>query len=144
VCVEPLAADCLYRSAAAGRLVPVPGDLDTVMACLSAGEASLLGWKILGSGATAFVAVNDASAVEAMRFLARPGGGQTPLVVGESGAAGVAGLMAVGGDAGARRQLELDAGSRVLLFATEGATDAQAYESLVGCSPEEVGRFTHG
>lgn len=144
VCVEPLAADCLYRSAAAGRLVHAPGDLNTVMACLSVGEASALGWKILGTGATAFVAVNDASAVEAMRFLARPGGGQTPLVVGESGAAGVAGLMAVCAATGARRQLELDAGSRVLLFATEGAIDAQAYASLVGCSPEEVGRSSRG
>lgn len=143
VCVEPLAADCLYRSAAAGRVVAVPGDLDTVMVCLSAGEASLLGWKILGSGAAAFVAVDDAGAVEAMRFLARPGGRQTPLVVGESGAAGVAGLMAVCEDADARRQLELDAGSRVLLFATEGATDEHAYAALVGCSPEEVGRSRH-
>ncbi len=85
VCVEPLAADCLYRSAAAGRSVRVPGDLHTVMACLSCGEASPLGWKILESGATAFVAVDDASAVEAMRFLARPGVRQMPLVVGESG-----------------------------------------------------------
>lgn len=147
VCVEPLAADCLYRSAAAGRLVPVPGDLDTVMACLSCGEVSSLAWEILDSGATAFVAVDDAGAVEAMRFLARPGGEQTPLVVGESGAAGVAGLMAVCADADARRRLELDTGSRILLFATEGATDEQAYASLVGCSPEEVldpGRSTRG
>ncbi len=52
--------------------------------------------------------------------------------------------MAVCADAAARRGLELDGGSRVLLFATEGATDVEAYASLVGCSPEEVVRSTRG
>ena len=50
---------------------------------------------------------------------------------GESGAAGLAGLMLAAGDAGARGALGLDAGSRVLLFSTEGATDPALYASLV-------------
>lgn len=138
VCVEPLAADCLYRSAVAGRPARVPGDLDTVMACLSCGEPSTLGWRILERGAAAFLAIDDQAAIDAMRLLARrraDGGG---LVVGESGAAGLAGLLLLAGDDAARAAIRLGRDARVLLFATEAATDPVSYASLVGASPEEV------
>ena len=42
VVVEPDNAACVYRSAVHGRPTVVEGDLETVMACLSAGEASVL------------------------------------------------------------------------------------------------------
>jgi diaminopropionate ammonia-lyase len=144
VCVEPLAADCVYRSAVAGRPARVPGDLDTVMACLSCGEPSTLGWRILERGAAAFLAVDDQAAIDAMRLLARRSDGG--LVVGESGAAGLAGLLLLAGDRAARAELGLEREARVLLFASEGATDPVSYASRVGASPEEVaaGRSTSG
>ncbi|MGD8331290.1 MAG: diaminopropionate ammonia-lyase [Acidobacteriota bacterium] len=136
VCIEPLAADCLYRSAAAGRPARVPGDLDTVMACLSCGEPSTLGWRILERGAAAYLAIDDQAAIDAMRLLARRRGGG--LVVGESGAAGLAGLLLLAGDRAARAEIGLGRDARVLLFATEGATDPVSYASLIGVSPAEV------
>jgi len=138
VCVEPLTADCLYRSAVAGRMTRVPGDLATVMACLSCGEASSLGWEILDRGTSAFLAVSDEAAIAAMKCLAFPGSGQPPLVAGESGAAGLAGLMVACAQASSRRDIGLDERSRILLFATEGATDPQAYGELVGALPDAV------
>jgi len=135
ICVEPTAADCLYQSAVAGRLVTVAGDLDTVMGCLSCGEASSLGWNILRDGATAFLTISDTHAVTAMRSLASRGHGQQGVVLGESGAAGLAGLLAVGIDEMAREQLSLDQNSRILLFATEGANDPKRYQELVGSVP---------
>lgn len=145
VCVEPLAADCVYRSAAAGRPARVPGALDTVMACLSCGEPSTLGWRILERGAAAFLAVDDQAAIDAMRLLARRRTGGR-LVVGESGAAGLAGLLLLADDQAARAEIGLDGDARVLLFATEGATDPVSYASRVGAPPEEVasGRSTSG
>ena len=137
VCVEPVAADCLYRSAVAGRLTSVPGDLDTVMGCLSCGEASTLGWTILEAGSTAFIAIEDEPAIAAMRALARSEEGRPGVVSGESGAAGLAALMAVARDDTARHQIGLDGSSRVLLFGTEGANDPARYEELVGCPPGE-------
>ena len=138
VVVEPMSADCLYRSALAGRPSPASGDLDTVMACLAAAEVSPLAWQVLATGAFAFMALDDAGAVDAMRFAAAPLAGDPALVLGESGAASLGGLMAVAGDAEARAALGLDEASRVLAIGSEGATDPAIYRRLVGRDPAAV------
>lgn len=137
--VEPETADCLYRSASAGELQRVPGDLHTLMGCLSAGEASTLAWTILGQGVDVFITIPDQEAVRTMRLLADGVGGDDPLVVGESGVAGLAGLGAVVEDQDARIELGLGEGSCVLIFGTEGANDPAAYRSIVGRDPAAVG-----
>jgi diaminopropionate ammonia-lyase len=76
--------------------------------------------------------VDEADAVEAMRRLAKPDGGDPAVVAGESGGAGLAGLLRSTGDPGLRAALGLDEEARVLLFVTEGATDPARYRELVG------------
>lgn len=127
VVVEPDRAACLLASAEAGRLTAVPGELDTLMAGLACGEPSLLAWQELERGAAAFMAIPDAAAVACMRLLADNG-----ITIGESGVAGLAGLLLAAADPAARAALGLTAGSRVLLFGTEGATDPELYARLVG------------
>lgn len=129
VVVEPEKAACLFASAEAGRPTVFPGALDTIMAGLACGEVSLIAWAVLDTGADAFMTVPDAAAVTAMKALAA---GTPPVVAGESGVGGLAGLMAAVGDPDARRALGLDAGSRVLLFGSEGDTDPALYAELVG------------
>lgn len=129
VVVEPDKAACLLASAEAGQPTTVPGDLDTLMAGLACGEPSLLAWQELERAAFAFMAVPDESAVACMKALAarRP-----PVVAGESAVAGMAGLLLAAAEPFARTALCLDEASRVLLFGTEGATDPEVYERLVG------------
>ncbi|MEW5879487.1 MAG: diaminopropionate ammonia-lyase [Pseudomonadota bacterium] len=136
--VEPTHADCVYRSLEAGRPVVVGGALDTVMAGLACGEVSELAWEILHGGANAAVAIDDAYALEAVRCLARPAAGDAPIVAGETGAAGLAALLAARDDPEIRRMLALDARSRVLLLGSEGDTDPAIYREVVGRSAEEV------
>jgi diaminopropionate ammonia-lyase len=131
--VEPDKADCLTRSAEAGRVVHLSGDLDTIMAGLSCGEPSPLAWAVLDPGADAFMAIGDAAIAPAMRLLAAEG-----VVGGESGVAGLAALQIAAREPAMRAMLGLDAASRVLLFGTEGATDPALYEALVGESAERV------
>jgi diaminopropionate ammonia-lyase len=139
IVVEPHAAHCLYQSALAGHLAEATGDLDTVMACLSAGEASPLAWQILDHGAAAFMSIEDGFADQAMIGLAAGFGDDPPLVVGESGSAGVAALLALKDDDGLRAKLGLDRTARVLVIASEGATDPDIYGKIVGRTPEAVG-----
>ena len=134
VVVEPEPADCLYQSAAAGRPAPATGDLQTIMAGLSCGEVSPLAWTVLADGADAFMTVADDAAIEAMRLLAE----LEHVVGGESGVAGLAGLIAACRDREARAALGLDAHSRVLLIGSEGDTDPALYARLVGRSAEAV------
>ena len=138
VVVEPTAADCLYQSAVAGKPSPASGDLDTVMACLAAAEVSPLAWQVLDRGACAFMALDDAGAVDAMRRAATPAAGDPALVLGESGAASLAGLIAAAGDPEACATLGLDDASRVLVIGSEGATDPDIYRRLVGRDPAAV------
>jgi diaminopropionate ammonia-lyase len=131
IVVEPQRADCLYRSAQAGKRVAVTGALDTIMAGLACGEPSTLAWKILDRGADAFLSIADEWAMQAMRRLATPAAPDASVVAGESGAAGVAGLLALRARPELLDQAGLDASSRVLVFNTEGATDPKLYRDIV-------------
>jgi len=146
VVVEPLSADCAYRSLAAGAPRAVAGEMRTVMAGLACGELSALAWPILRDGAWAAIAVDDRYAVEAIRRLARPAGGDVPVVAGETGAAGAAALLAVQAHGALRRLLALDAASRVLLIGSEGDTDPELWRALVGLDADAVrqGQGPHG
>jgi diaminopropionate ammonia-lyase len=132
IVVEPDKADCLYRSAVAGKPTVVHGALDTIMAGLACGEVSLLAWKILQPGADAFMTVTDDAAAEAMRILADARFGDEPVVAGESAVAGLAGFALAASDAVSRASLSLGPDSVVLLFGTEGATDPEVYQQIVG------------
>ena len=138
VVVEPENADCLHRSALAGRPTTVHGDLDTLMAGLAAGEVSLLAWKVLQRAANDFMTIPDAAAIAAMRALAAGLDGDPRIVGGEAGVGGLAGLIAATADARSRAALGLDEHSVVLLVGSEGDTDPQLYRQLVGISGEAV------
>jgi diaminopropionate ammonia-lyase len=138
VIVEPEKADCFYRSAVAGRPTPAEGALDTIMAGLACGEVSPLAWRILETGADAFMTIDDEAAVDCMRLLAAGRFGDDPVVAGESAVAGLAGLLVASANADARTRLHLHPDSRVLVFGTEGATDPEVYRSIVGRRPDEV------
>ena len=138
VVVEPERADCLLQSARADAVVAVKGDLDTLMAGLACGEVSLLAWDILATGANAFCSIPDAAAVDAMRLLAHPQGGDPVIVAGESAVAGLAAVLLIAQDLAARTSLGLGPDSRVLLFGSEGDTDPALYQQLVGRSAAQV------
>lgn len=132
VVVEPERADCIRRTVEAGRPTPVPGDADTFMACLAAGEISPAAWEILKTAADDVVTVPDEAAVATMRLLASGGDGDPPVVAGESGCAAVAGLIAAMLDPTLRAALKLRHDNAVLTIGSEGATDLDTYERTVG------------
>jgi diaminopropionate ammonia-lyase len=142
VVVEPDKADCLYRSAAAGRPTPAGGSLDTIMAGLACGEVSILAWRILEIGADAFMTVEDPAAADCMRLLAADRFGDGAVVAGESAVAGLAGFLLASADASARGRLGLLPDSKILVFGTEGATDPELYQTIVGRSAQEVAAQT--
>jgi diaminopropionate ammonia-lyase len=138
VVVEPIEADCHLRSALAGKPVAVTGALDTVMAGLACGEVSPAAWEIVSTGTAAFVALDDRYALEGMRLFATPSSGDPVIVSGETGAAGLAALLAAQNYPALRELLGLDASSRVLLLGSEGDTDPDIYKSITGRTADEV------
>ena len=138
IVVEPDEADCFYRTASArdGKMHPVTGEMNSMMAGLCCGEPCPIGWEILRHTAAAFVSCDDSYAAYGMRLLGRPAGGDPRVVSGESGAvtAGVAAALmweTGTGVEGLRRLLGMDEGSRILVISTEGATDRVNYERVL-------------
>ena len=121
--VEPASAACLTASLAAGKptIVDTPG---TSMAGLDCAEVSAAAWPSLRAGIDGTVTVTDAEAHAAMRELAAAG-----LTIGDSGASTLAALHKLG-DTG---------GKRVVLIATEGATDPDHYAEVVDQYLKEEG-----
>lgn len=136
--VEPSRAACVLESARRGLPTKIEHGEATVMAMLECYEPSLVAWRILTRKADAFMTVEEDAAIDAMRRLASPGAGDPAIVAGESGGAGLAGLLTVSRDPVMRRELGLDHKARVLLINTEGATDPELYAKLVGRPPETV------
>lgn len=138
IVVEPEQADCLLQSAVRSVASKATGTVDSVMAGLACGEASALAWKFLQPCIDAFQTVTDEEAVAAMRMLASGVGSDIPIVAGESGAAGFAGLVSLLEDRERAGMIGLDSRARVLLINTEGATAPSVYADLAGESAEDV------
>lgn len=119
--VEPTGADCVLASIEAGQMTTLPGEQESIMAGLNCGTPSPVAWPDLVAGIDDFVTVEDREAEEAMRVLAADG-----IVSGESGAAGLAGLLAFSAELGLRQD------DRVLVISTEGATDPEACARITG------------
>jgi len=131
IVVEPERASCLYDSAIAGHAKRIESSEPTIMAMLECYEPSTIAWRILERRAAAFTTITDSAAIAAMTTLAKPKGGDPQITSGESGGAGLAGLIEASRSAAVFQQLRLDAESVVLVFNTEGATDRALYEKLI-------------
>ena len=135
VVVEPTSADCLMASAKARDITAVPGPHTSTMAGLNCGLPSELVWPIVQGGSDVFVAIDDSHAETAMKALAAEG-----IVSGESGAAGLGGLLAIAEEGAEedRGAAGLAPGACVLVVNTEGATDPENYLAVVGATADDV------
>ena len=132
ICVEPEQSDCFLQSILHGTGEPVAtrGKLNSIMAGLNCGIPSPVTWPIIRDGMHFFLAIPDRYAIDAMRLYARQG-----IISGESGASGLAGLLALTTSKKlhkAKEQLGLDKETNVLLINTEGDTDPVSYGRIVG------------
>jgi diaminopropionate ammonia-lyase len=130
--VEPDEAACVAAAVEAGHVVEVPGPHRSIMAGLNCGLASVQALPTIVAGFAAMVTVDDDRCRTAMRLLAGAG-----LDVGETGAAALAGLLAVAGDHA--DQLPVPPSATVLVLVTEGVTDPVGFEAAVGRPPGRAG-----
>lgn len=144
VVVDPARAACLCETARAGHPVKIDHGEPTVMAMLECYEPSLVAWRVLSRVADAFMTVDEDDAVSVMNRMARPSGNDPAIVAGESGGAGLAGLIRAAADPEIQAALHLDEVSRVFVINTEGATDPERYAALVGMAPDSVATRTEG
>lgn len=132
ICVEPLESDCFLESIKFGKGDPLAtkGDQTSIMAGLNCGIPSLVAWPIVRDAMNLFLAISDKYAEEAMREYHNEG-----IVSGESGAAGLAALLALSKSEklyGALKEIGINSESKILLINTEGDTDPENYKKVIG------------
>ncbi len=140
VAVEPLVADCVFRALRDGHPVALEGDVNSFMACLSAGEVSPAAWPVLRAVCDAALAIPDRAASDTMTGLAQGRWGDAALVSGESGCAPVAGLLAVANRPDLRAALGLTPRSTVLCIGSEGATAPELWAAVTGLNPDDIAK----
>ena len=141
--VEPDKADCLYRTARAndGKLHPVTGDMDSMMAGLCCGEPCTIGWEVLRRRADYFVSMSDDVAALGMRILGNPLGSDPKIISGESGAASMGFVTALLTDKkleNLKNAMGINEHSHILCVSTEGATDRENYQKILAKGPVEL------
>ncbi len=137
ISVEPTDCDCFLESIKTGngKAIPTKGKQESIMAGLNCGIPSPLAWKILKEGMDSFLAVTDDYAEKAMRQYYYPEQSDEKIISGESGAAGLAGLIALCTDENlkeAKNKLCINEKSNILLINTEGDTDIDNFKKVVG------------
>lgn len=136
VIAEPSEADCLYQSARSesGNPERVYGDLNSMMAGLACGEPNPFAWEILKPVTDAFFSCSDEVSAEGMKILASPHGADPAIISGESGALpiGVLNELMTNNDlAEAKRTLNINKDSSILIINTEGNTNPENYTNIV-------------
>ena len=140
ICVEPVSSDCFLESVrdGQGEARPTRGLQTSIMAGLNCGVASPLVWPIVRDAMHFFLAIGDDWAEQAMRRYYHPLGMDPRIISGESGASGLAALLALTDSdklAVVRPRLPLTSCSRVLLINTEGDTDPVNFQKIVAVKP---------
>jgi diaminopropionate ammonia-lyase len=129
--VEPADADCALRAVRDGADARAPGPHHSVMVGLNCGSVSPIALPELRAGVDAFCAVDDDAVEQAVRTLL-----DDSLTCGETGAAGVAGLVALREAWGVRSwsRLGVSETPAVLAICTEAPTDPESFRRIAGGS----------
>ncbi|MEA2151235.1 MAG: diaminopropionate ammonia-lyase [Solirubrobacteraceae bacterium] len=127
--VEPAEAACVLEAVRVGEPVALPGPQESIMAGLNCGTASPVALPDMATGIAAFCAIDDRAAEDAVRALHGDG-----LDCGETGAAGVAGLLALRErwPEGTWERLGADAAPAALVLCTEAPTDPVSFARIIG------------
>jgi diaminopropionate ammonia-lyase len=134
ICVEPFESDAIYESIKRSELATTTKTQKTVMAGLNCGTPSKVALEILKNGTDAFLLISDAYAIDAIKYLNAPLPGDAYIAAGESGAAGLGGLIAMMRDPHLRKLKDfigLSSESNVLLFNTETVTNPVLLDKIM-------------
>jgi diaminopropionate ammonia-lyase len=134
VLVEPKESNGILTSFTNKKLSVPTGTLSTIMNGLNCGMPSLTAFEILQTGVDAVISIDDLACKEAVKQLFNPAGNDEKIVAGESGAAGLAGLLSVLNNplySEVKASIRVNKESKVLLFNTEGATDKDSFKSIM-------------
>jgi len=133
ICLEPVKADAFMESIKKGKPTESKQAYDSIMAGLNCG-VSLLAWDYIREGVNYCLTVSDNYAEQAMRTYYQPIANDSRIISGESGASGLAGLLALMSRdefESQRKQMGINENTSVLLINSEGDTDPDNFKKVI-------------
>ena len=131
ITVEPLSANCVYKSIKTGKRVSINNHKNTIMVGLNCGTVSKIAWEILKNYVRYSLAIPDVYTKRAMRLFAHPIKYDKVIIAGESGAGGMAGLLALLENKRCMEKRILTSSTTALIINTEGDTDSYSYNKII-------------
>ena len=135
VCVEPTESACVFDSMKynVGEITVSRGSLNTIMAGLNCGTPSKIAFPYIKNNYKLFLTINDKFAENSMKTFYNPIGDDPRIISGESGAAGLAALLAIFENRNLSHIKDklFNKNSRVLLINTEGDTDPENFNKII-------------
>lgn len=134
ILVEPTQSCGVLESFKIGDRVSPKGNFKTIMAGLNCGIPSKSAWEIIQEGCDAAISISDRYAERAIKNLYYPKKNDPKIISGESGAAGLAGLMKCMNTKAfnvLRNHVGLNSKSKIMIFNTEGDTDKESFKSII-------------
>lgn len=134
ILVEPKESSGVFESFKVGKRVSPRGSLNTIMAGLNCGIPSKSAWNIIKNGCDGVVKITDDEVISSIRLFYNPIKKDCQIISGESGAAGLAGLIKCLNNKKVehlKNHIGLNKNSRVLLFNTEGDTDKDSFLKII-------------
>ncbi len=136
ICVEPTESDCFLESIINGNGNPITtkGNQESIMAGLNCGTPSALAWPYMKDSVDLFIAISDNYAEKAMQKYYYSNESDNRIISGESGASGLAGLIALLEDKNLKKATDIigiNINSRILIINTEGDTDPINFKNVI-------------
>ena len=131
IVVEPDRADCVLQSVKANKLKKIRIKKESIMGGMSCNEMSLVPWQILKKTSNYCVSVADNNVAKTTAMLKDRKLSKGSIVGGECATPGIIALIGLANNPKAKKLLDLNKDSNILLIGCEGNADVKLYKQLL-------------
>ena len=131
IIVEPDQADCVLQSVKCNKLIKFRIKKESIMGGMSCNEMSFVPWQILKSASDCCVSISDKNIAKTIAGLKDKKFSKTSITGGECAAPGVIALIGICNNIKAKKFLNLNESSNILVIGCEGNADVKLYKQLL-------------
>ena len=131
IVVEPDRADCVLQSIKVKKLKKIKIIKESLMGGMSCNEMSLVPWQVLKKSTNCCVSISDKNIAKTVAGLRDKKFSKTSIIGGECAAPGVIALIGLCNNVQAKKFLNIDKNSNILVIGCEGNADVKLYKQLL-------------
>ena len=131
IIVEPDNADCVLQSIKDNKLKKIKIKKESIMGGMSCNEMSLVPWQILKNASNCCVSISDKNIAKTVAGLKDKKFSKASIIGGECAAPGVIALIGLCNNVKAKKFLNIDKNSNILVIGCEGNADVKLYKQLL-------------